>query len=91
MKKLIILIVIFILSCNSKEDETYDDLLKIRKGMRLGRVDSIMRNKPREIKSAFWDNSLFVQYYDSGVGASDDFKIILSKKDSLVVDIEYGD
>ena len=91
MKKLMILIVIFILSCNSKEDETYDDLLKIRKGMRLGRVDSIMRNKPREIKSAFWDNSLFVQYYDSGVGASDDFKIVLSKKDSLVVDIEYGD
>ena len=91
MKKLLILIVIFILSCNSKEDETYDDLLKIRKGMRLGRVDSIMRNKPREIKSAFWDNSLFVQYYDSGVGASDDFKIVLSKKDSLVVDIEYGD
>ena len=91
MKKLMILIVIFILSCNSKEDETYDDLLKIRRGMRLGRVDSIMRNKPREIKSAFWDNSLFVQYYDSGVGASDDFKIVLSKKDSLVVDIEYGD
>lgn len=91
MKKLIILIVIFILSCNSKEDKTYDDLLKIKKGMCLSSVDSIMRNNPKEIKSAFWDNSLFVQYYDSGVGASDDFKIILSKKDSLVVDIEYGD
>ena len=83
--------VFFIFSCNGKEDKTYDDLLKIKKGMSLSEVDTIMRNNPREIKSAFWNDSLFVQYYDSGVGASDDFKIILNKKDSIVVDIEFGD
>lgn len=65
--------------------------MKITKGMSFDSVNVVMKNKPREIKTAFWNDSLFVQYYDSGFGASDDFKIIFSKKDSIVVDIEYGD
>lgn len=64
---------------------------KIRKGMLNTQVDSIMTDSPKLIKEAFWDKNLYVNYYDSGFGASDDFKIIFSKKDSLVVNIEYGD
>ncbi|HEU4495601.1 MAG TPA: hypothetical protein VFR70_00975 [Flavobacterium sp.] len=92
MKKIMIFIsVILIIGCNSKSSENYESLLKIKKGMSHDSVNSIMKNKPREIKTAFWNDTLFVNYYDSGFGASDDFKIVFNKKDSTVVDVEYGD
>ncbi|HEX8577641.1 MAG TPA: hypothetical protein VF677_15245 [Flavobacterium sp.] len=90
-KSKIIICLILLTSCNSKGDENYNSLLKIKKGMHHQTVCGIMKNKPRETETAFWNDSLFVNYYDSGIGASDDFKIVFNKKDSLVVDVEYGD
>ncbi|MBC9796889.1 hypothetical protein [Sinomicrobium weinanense] len=93
MKNLIILsiIILFFSACASKADKNFTDLKKNRKGMSNTQVDLIMTNSPKLIKEAFWDKNLYVNYYDSGFGTSDDFKIIFSKKDSLVVSIEYGD
>ena len=82
---------ILTIGCRSKGSENYNSLLKVKKGMNYDSVNIIMKNKAREVKTAFWNDTLFVQYYDSGFGASDDFKIIFNGKDSIVVDIEYGD
>lgn len=91
MKKLLIIFIfIFILSCNGKGKENYESLMKVKIGMKMKEVNSIMNNKPKIVETAFWNDSLFVQYYDSPVGASDDLGVIFNK-DSIVVDIEYGD
>ncbi|HEU4495602.1 MAG TPA: hypothetical protein VFR70_00985, partial [Flavobacterium sp.] len=60
------------------------------KGMKIKEVDSIMTNKPKLVETAFWNDSLFVRYYDSPTGASDDLGIVFNK-DSIVVNIRYGD
>jgi len=78
------------LSCNGVGEENYDNLMKIKKGMKIKEIDSVMNNKPKLIGTAFWNDSLFVQYYDSPSGASDDLGIVFNK-DSIVVEIEYGD
>ena len=80
----------FILSCNGVGDKNYESLMKVKKGMKIKEVDSIMNNNPKSTETAFWNDSLFVQYYDSPVGASDDLGIVFNK-DSLVVEIKYGD
>jgi hypothetical protein len=78
-------------SCRSNGEENYSALTKVNKGMHIETVDSIMQHNPKLIKTAFWSDSLFVLYYDSPMGASDDLGIVFSKKDSIVVDIRYGD
>ena len=80
----------FMFSCNSVGDKNYNDLMKVKRGMKMKEVNSIMNNNPTLIETAFWDDSLFVQYYDSPIGASDDLGIVFNK-DSLVVEIKYGD
>lgn len=92
MKNIIYLLCVVILfSCSSKSDENFEDLKKIKQKMPFIEVRKIMRNKEIGIENAYYNENLFILKYDSGVGASDDFKIIFSKKDSLVTDIGYGD
>lgn len=93
MKKLFVLFSIFVFfySCVSKADTNFENLKKIEKGMTIQQVDSIMIYKPNLREEAFWDKSKFVYYYESGFGSSDDFKIIFSKTDSIVTNIECGD
>lgn len=80
----------FIFSCNGVSDNNYDNLMKVKKGMKIKEVNTIMNNNSKSIETAFWNDTLFVQYYDSPTGASDDLGIIFNK-DSLVVVIKYGD
>lgn len=82
---------LFILGCNHGGYKNYNDLLKVKTGMSYNEVDFIMTNSPIKVAPAFWNDSLFVQYYEPGFGASDDYKVIFSIKDSIVVDVEYGD
>lgn len=79
-----------IFSCNGVGEDNYDNLMKVKKGMKIKEVNSIMNNKYKSVETAFWNDSLFVQYYDSPRGASDDLGIVFNK-DSLVVEIKYGD
>jgi hypothetical protein len=88
---LTVFISLFFSSCRSNGEENYSALTKVKKGMHRETVDSIMQHNPKLCKTAFWSDSLFVQYYDSPVGASDDLGIVFRKKDSIVVDIRYGD
>jgi hypothetical protein len=81
----------FLFSCSSKSDENFEDLKKIKPKMSFIEVRKIMRNKESSVENAYYDDKLLIVRYDSGMGASDDFKIILSKKDSLVISIEFGD
>lgn len=78
-------------SCNSTGDDNYENIIKVKKGMKKNTVDSIMQHNPKLSETAFWNDSLFVQYYDAPMGASDDLGIVFNKKDSIVVDIRYGD
>ena len=89
--KITFLILIVNLSCDSKPDQNFKDLQKVEIGMTLYETSSIMRNQPKSKETAYWNKDLYVHYYDSGFGASDDFMIVYSKKDSLVVEIGYGD
>jgi hypothetical protein len=50
-----------------------------------------MQHNPKLSETAFWSDSLFVQYFDSPIGASEDLGIVFNKKDSIVVDIRTGD
>lgn len=93
MEQRIILLSTFllILGCNNSGYKNYDDLLEVKTGMSYNEVDIIMTNRPIKVVPAFWNDSLFVQYYEPGFGASDDYKVVFSIKDSTVVDVEYGD
>lgn len=86
----VIFISCFVFSCNDVGNKNYDNLIKIKKGMRIEEVNSIMNDKPKLIETAFWNDSLFVHYYDSPTGSSDDLGIVFDK-DSIVVEIKYGD
>lgn len=92
MRLMLPLCLLFLLiSCKSKEEENWDDLQKIKVGMTYNHVNVIMRHAPKSVEVAFWNDSLFVCYYDSAFGSSDDYRIVFSKKDSTVVEIGYGD
>lgn len=84
-----ILLPISLFCCNSIGDNNYDTLMKVKKGMKISDVDSIMYSKPKLVETTFWNDSLFVYYYVSPRGASDDLGIVFDK-DSIVVEIKYG-
>lgn len=91
MKNLFYLIFLFtLISCIGKGEKNYQDLLKVKKGMHITTVDSIMTNNPKLKDKAYWNDTLYVYYYDSHFTASDDLKVIFNR-DSLVVDVKYGD
>ncbi|MGG5577562.1 hypothetical protein ACPDHL_09495 [Myroides sp. C15-4] len=91
-QRIYIFIIVFGLFFNcSKVVQNYNDLVKVKIGMHYREVNSIMNNKPLKVENAFWNDSLFIQNYESPSSASDDYKIVFTKKDSIVVEINYGD
>ena len=92
MKNTFILLIfsVFLLNCNSVGEKNYYNLMKIKEGMKISEVDSIMGGKPKLMEPAFWNDSLFVQYYVAPTGASDDLGVVFNK-DGTVVEIKYGD
>jgi len=82
-------LILFFVSCESSEN--FENLKKVKVGMPYRDAVKIMENEPISIEDAFWNDSLFVAYYDSPVAASDNYGIIYSKRDSIVVGIEWGD
>jgi hypothetical protein len=91
MSRLLFSFAILLVSCKSREEENWDDLQHITLGMKYQMTDSIMRNPPKSIENAFWNDSLSVNYYESPAAASDDYAIVYTKKDSIVSEIKYGD
>ena len=82
---------IILFGCNTEGEQNFEDLKKVELGMERSMVDTIMGNPPINSETANWSDSLFVESYESGFGASDYYKIIYSKKDSVVVDVGWGD
>lgn len=92
MKKCYFLGFLLCVGCGeTPTEQNFADIQKIQRGMSIREVDSIMRNAPIRI----WDNPraniIILDYENKAFGASDDFSICLSEKDSLVVNIYYGD
>lgn len=91
-----ILIIIFmnvcVLSCTNEDGEqNFEDLKKLQHGMKMDQVHAVMKNSPIATEDAHWSDSLLVEEYESAFGASDYYKIIYSKVDSAVVEIQWGD
>lgn len=80
-----------VLGCGKASDQNYEDLKKVSVKMKINEVHSVMRNKPLNLETAPWADSLLVENYESPAGASDHYKIIYKKRDSIVVRVEWGD
>jgi hypothetical protein len=91
VNRLAIILIVIVTGCGSKADQNFADLKIIRDRMKISEVHSIMKNDPINFEQAYWSDSLLVENYESGFGASDDYKIVYSKKDTTVVRIEWGD
>jgi|GEM_PF-3439901 len=74
---LIALVIGLMISCtNSKGEENFKHLQNIKIGMEMNEVHSIMPNTPVNLKQAYWSDTLLVESFESGFGASDYYKII---------------
>ena len=62
--------------CNTEGEQNFEDLKKVELGMERSMVDTIMRNPSINSETANWSDSLFVETYESGFGASEYYKII---------------
>ena len=79
-------------SCRKDRYENKEDIYRIKKGMKFRDVQFIMRNKPFKYRNLTDNDSLFFSYYKSPFASSGDFLIEFNKKkDSIVVDVWYGD
>jgi len=87
----IVFLMILGFSCNSKGDENFQDFKKVKLGMSIDEVLNTMSNEAKNIEVAYWSDSLLVERYESGFGASDDFMIIYSVTDTVVVEVNWGD
>jgi hypothetical protein len=87
--KALILLVLILCSCSNTGKQNLENLEKVQIGMHLRDVKKIM-NKPHKERVAYWDNSLFVYYYEATFGASGDIEIVFVKRDSIVVKTYNG-
>ncbi len=89
MTKLIIL-VILLLSVGCAEVENSGKILRVKEGMHVRIVDSIM-GEPDYIQpgSELIDSNWFGYFYYAGLSASSDLAVFFDKTDSLVVDVAY--
>lgn len=89
MDKLIIL-VILLLSVGCTGIENSGKILRVKEGMHVRIVDSIM-GVPDYTKtgSELIDSNWFGYFYYAGPGASSDLAVFFHKADSLVVDVAY--
>lgn len=80
----------FLLSCFSRGNRNYDNLIKIRKGMPIGEVNRIMGN-PDSILIHFFDESQFSYMYQAPYGSSENIYINFYDSDSSVASIINSD
>lgn len=62
----------------------------IEPGMSKTHVDSLMDGE-FSIIDDYFDSTIFQQVYSNTIISSDDYRIYFSKKDSIVVDVGYGE
>jgi len=92
MKIYVIIFSLLFISCiRTSESQNFEGLQKVKIGMNFKEANGIMVNTPKKIDTTYWNDSLFIHYYDSPAAASDDYGIVFSKKDSIVVEILLGD
>ena len=89
--KLIVFFALLLISCKKGHIENYEDLQKVKLGMKLDNVLALMRNEPINVEKAYWDKNLFVYSFASPPAASDHYKVIFKEKDSTVVEVLYGE
>lgn len=78
------------LGCSENQgDKNYNNLKNIKLGMHYNKVISIMGPPTDSIKFE-GDTLRFNLKYQAAIGASDDYFVFFSKKDSLVVAIGDG-
>jgi hypothetical protein len=89
---LLVLLVISLISCFSKKGAVNtSNLERVKIGMSLIEVHQVMTVGPISSEKAYWSDSLFLESYESEFGMSDHHRIIYSMKDSIVVEISFGD
>jgi hypothetical protein len=87
-----ILISALVMSCsNENGEQNFEDLKNVHRGMKMDQVHAVMENSPTNTEGAYWSDSLVVEEYESAFGASDHYKVIYSKIDSTVVEVQWGD
>jgi len=77
--------VLFVASCKSN---VKIDL--VNKGMTVKDVHKVLAIAPISTEKAYWNDSLFIENYESDFGASDHHKVIYSISDSTVTRVVYG-
>lgn len=92
----LLLIVVFmatsVASCtNGNGEQNFEDLKKVQQGMTIDEVHAVMENVPIRTGVAHWSDSLIYEEYESAFGASDHYKVIYSRLDSAVVQVQWGD
>ena len=99
---LIILFILTVISCDNSAKQNYDDLTKIKVGMSIDEVRTIMRNQPIDEKEVYYNkikngeidgngkDTLYMMVYESVFGSSDDYRILISPKDSTVKKVYLG-
>ena len=91
-KVFIFLWILFFYGCTDKEtQQNFQDIHKINKKMHFQEAIKIMRNPPIKIWNNPSKNVFFYDYKNNTFGGSSDFSIIFSMRDSLVIEINYGD
>lgn len=92
IKKLWILVIIFFIKCGeTPTEQNFEDIQKIQYGMSVKEVERIMRNKPIRVSDNPQMNVFIFDYKNNAFGASDNFRIYFSDRDSTVISINYGE
>jgi hypothetical protein len=90
-------------SCNNIPDQNWEDINKVKLGMTYYEAMEIMHNNPistdtlylnkieNEEIVQFQADTCFTKSYESHFAASDDYRIYFRIKDSIVVNLVYGD
>ncbi len=82
---------IFLFCCESPNTKRHvDNINKIKLGMHYREVEKYM-GIPNNITMFNIYDSTYILLYSSPFAASDHYRIIISKKDTTVVKISYGD
>jgi hypothetical protein len=83
-----LLIQILFFSCSGpRSDQNRDNLKKVKNGMRLEIVEKIM-GQPQSISMDSIDSENYVFRYGAPGILADRYRIYISRKDSIVVDID---
>lgn len=94
MKKVYYFLFFIFVSCsNNITKQNMEDINKVNIGMHYKEAISIMRNDTISSMDnpSYREGVIIYLYENNSLGASDYFSITFSKKDSLVIEVGYGD